>query len=178
MTPPVVALNRYLKFNRPRQGDAVLLGQLNPEPRRLPLRLIRSPAAQAGFPSPAADYIEEVLDLNDLLVRNPPSTYLVRIASESMIDERIFPGDYAVVDRSEIAVPGKIVVAVVDGDFYIKLLGIFDGRPALLSRNAAKADQYRPIFLDSAHDYEIFGCVTGTIRKVGSGSASGPGRRQ
>ena len=73
-----------------------------------------------GFPSPADDYIEGELDLNRLLVENPPATFFVRVAGDSMIGAGIHHNDILVVDRSLEPVPGKVVIAVVDGELTVK----------------------------------------------------------
>lgn len=133
-------------------------------PRPLPLPLLDVPRIQAGFPSPAADYIEEVLDLNDLLVRNPPATFYVRVQGDSMHDALIFDGDILAVDRSIDPIPGRIVVAAVDGDLLVKRLNKIAGRLALCSANTARPD-YTPIYLDRATDSTVWGVVTGSVRK-------------
>ena len=69
----------------------------------------------AGFPSPADDYIDRMLDLNELLINNPSATFFVRVAGESMVGAGINDGDILVVDRSLDPQNGKIIVAVVDG---------------------------------------------------------------
>jgi DNA polymerase V len=166
MSEVVAFLDQYRRPPRQPAALAEHVGRVSARPRRTLLKVFEAPAAQAGFPSPAADYVEEVLDLNDLLVRNPPSTFLVRIAGDSMIGAGIFPRDYATVDRSITPVPGKIVVAVVNGDFYIKRLGSVNGRPALLSENNERTSELKPIFLDTGQEYEIFGVVTGVIHKL------------
>lgn len=134
------------------------------QPRLMPRPLLVSPRIQAGFPSPAADYIEEVLDLNDLLVRNPPATFYVRVQGDSMVDALIFDGDILVVDRSLDATPGRIVVAAADGDLLVKRLRKIRGRLALCSENAARPD-YRPVYLDRTQDSTVWGVVTGLVRK-------------
>lgn len=142
------------------------LHQLPDDPERLFLPFVLSPGMQAGFPSPAADYVEEPLDLHELLVSNPPATFYTRVCGESLVDLGIMDRDIAVVDRSKDALPGRVIVAVADGDFYIKVLGYIHGRPALLSRNEADNASYPPIYLDQVQDYEIFGVVTGVVRKL------------
>jgi DNA polymerase V len=66
----------------------------------LALRWIESPCPQAGFPSPAADYIETTLDLHEYLILNPVATFYLRVQGDSMIDAHIHEGDILVVDRS------------------------------------------------------------------------------
>jgi len=95
----------------------------------LPFYLHRIPA---GFPSPADDYLETGLDLNGLLVRNPAATFMVRVSGDSMIGVGIHDGDILVVDRSETAAHGKIVVAALDGEMTVKRLHLKGGRCRLV----------------------------------------------
>ena len=77
-------------------------------PAAAPLFLAR---ISAGFPSPADDYVERALDLNAHLVRNPAATFMVRVSGDSMTGAGILDGDILVVDRSEEATPGRIVLS-------------------------------------------------------------------
>lgn len=132
---------------------------------RVELPLILSPRPQAGFPSPAADYVEERVDLNEYLIRNAPATFCARIKGDSMRDEYLREGDVVMVDRSISPRPGMIVVAVYDGDIYIKVLDKVDGRLALCSRNESRALEYPPLYLDESQEHTIWGVVTGAVRK-------------
>lgn len=76
----------------------------------------------AGFPSPAGDFMEGKLDLNDYLIKNPPATFFVRVTGDSMIGAGIHPDDLLVVDRSIDPKSRKIVIAVVDGELTVKRL--------------------------------------------------------
>ncbi|MCJ7602937.1 MAG: LexA family transcriptional regulator, partial [Desulfobulbaceae bacterium] len=69
----------------------------------------------AGFPSPADDYIDRLLDLNDLLIKNPPATFFVKVAGDSMTGAGIYDGCILIVDRSIEATNGRIVIAAVNG---------------------------------------------------------------
>ena len=144
---------------------------------KLVTRFVVAPAVQAGFPSPAADYLEEGLDFNVLLVRNPPATFSFRAEGDSLKDLGIFDGDVVVVDRSVPVVRGQVVVGSVDGDFYVKVYGKVGGRMALVSANETRAADYPPIFLDQCDDYQIFGCVTGIVRTFGPAAPFRTGRR-
>ena len=84
------------------------------EPAARELRLL-SHRISAGFPSPATDYVEEGLDLNDYLVRNKPATFLFTVKGDSMIGASIEEGDKVIVDRALAPKHDDIVVAVVDG---------------------------------------------------------------
>jgi len=89
--------------------------------KRLELPLFTCPVA-AGFPSPAEDWIEQTLDLNDLLIKNPPATFLLRVSGDSMTEAGIVDGSILIVDRSISPKSGMIVVASVDGDLTVKRL--------------------------------------------------------
>lgn len=127
-------------------------------PARAPLPLYLE-AVPAGFPSPAQDYIEKTLDLNELCVPHPATTYYVRASGDSMRDVGIFSGDILVVDNSLSANHGDIVIAIVNGEFTVKELAL---RPkfALLAKNPL----YPSIRLDSEAQVEVFGVVTHSIR--------------
>lgn len=124
---------------------------------RFPIRLYETPVA-AGFPSPAESWIERTLDLNDLCIRNPDSSYFVRVRGDSMIEAGIAEGDYLVIDRALPAVHNTIVVARVANELTVKRL---EERPVprLVPANPA----YRPIETEGL-DVELIGVATFTIR--------------
>lgn len=119
-------------------------------------------AIEAGFPSPADDYIEGRLDLNQHLIKHPAATFFVKVSGHSMIDAGIFPEDILIVDRSLEAVDKKIVIAVVNGELTVKRLRIRSGRPVLEPEN----DQYASIEITPDMAFEIWGVVTSVIHKV------------
>lgn len=133
---------------------------------RLKIPFFESPRPQAGFPSPAADYIEERIDLNELLIRNPPATFCVRIKGDSMIDIGLLDGDLVTVDRSIDPRPGKIVVAAYDGSIFVKKLRKIGGRLALCSENQKQQADYPPMFFDQSQDHTVWGVVTGVVRTL------------
>lgn len=114
----------------------------------------------AGFPSPAQDYVEQQLDLNQLCVKRPAATYFVRVAGNSMVDAGIYPDDLLVVDRSITAQDGDVVIANLNGEFTVKVLAYHPLR--LEPRNK----QYNPILINESDDFEIFGVVTNVIRSM------------
>lgn len=116
----------------------------------------------AGFPSPADDYVETALDLNEYLVNNPAATFMVRVTGDSMIEAGIHDGDVLVVDRSRDPAPGKIVVAVLDGELTVKRLQERDGKPVLVPENPA----YRPIVVERGQELFVWGVVSGVVRRV------------
>lgn len=125
-----------------------------------PLSLYASQPA-AGFPAPGDDMVEKALDVNDLLVKNPSSTFFVRVKGDSMEGAGIFSGDVLVVDRSVDAVVGKIVVAAINGELVVKRIGRQDGALVLLSENTA----YAPIVVGESEDCYVWGVVTGSARQ-------------
>ena len=86
---------------------------------KMPIPLAEQ-SVKAGFPSPAQDYMEGEIDLNDILVRHREATFYVRISGDSMQDAGILDGDLAVVDRQIEPSNGNFVIAFVDGEFTIK----------------------------------------------------------
>lgn len=113
--------------------DAVFTLPAHPSSLQIPLF---ADACQAGFPSPAGDYVEQELDLNTLCIRHPSATYFLRASGESMKDLGLYDGDILVVDRAETAVDGDVVIAEVDGGFTVKRLRLRP-RPALEPMNPA-----------------------------------------
>ena len=83
-----------------------------------------SSLVRAGFPSPADDYLDRPLDLNEHLIRRPASTYFARAQGKSMIRYGIFDGDLLVVDRSLEAKSGHIIVAAIEGELTCKVLDL------------------------------------------------------
>ena len=138
-----------------------------PYPRlRVPVPLYGSQVC-AGFPSPADDHVEEVIDLNELLVRNPPATFYIRAVGLSMIRVGIMDGDILVVDRSEDAFHGDIVVACLDGEFNVKTLrveGFGDTRRVWL---VPENDDFRPVEIESERDFKVWGVVRGKVALFG-----------
>ncbi|MDP5031430.1 MAG: translesion error-prone DNA polymerase V autoproteolytic subunit [Paraglaciecola sp.] len=115
----------------------------------------------AGFPSPAQDYVEQTLDLNELCIRHPAATFLVRVSGDSMKDKGILDGDVLVVDRSVNAVHGSIIIAALNREFTVKELCL---KPVkrLLPHNKA----YQPIPLTEQDEFEVFGVVVSVVRKM------------
>lgn len=117
----------------------------------------------AGFPSPADDYVETQLDLNELIIKHPSATFFVKVNGNSMQEAGIFSGDILVVDRSISPSHGKIVVAVLDGEFTVKRLWIEKGGRILLTpENAA----YKPIEIKPGSQFQVWGVVTYVIHKA------------
>lgn len=117
----------------------------------------------AGFPSPAEDYIETQLDLNQHLIERPAATYFVRVTGESMTGAGIHPGDLLVVDRAEAVSSGRVVVAAIDGELLVKRFVRSNGRVIL----KAEHEGYPPIELDEGDetDLVIWGVVQAVIHR-------------
>jgi DNA polymerase V len=116
----------------------------------------------AGFPSPADDYIEKTLDLNDLLIQKPAATFFVRAEGESMLGAGIHPNDILVVDRSIDPVVGKIVICALNGELTVKRLNSVGDKIILGAENPAYAD----IIVQKDIDLIIWGVVTNVIHPV------------
>ncbi|MCL6417737.1 translesion error-prone DNA polymerase V autoproteolytic subunit [Aestuariirhabdus sp. Z084] len=122
---------------------------------RLPLYLSR---VSAGFPSPADDYVDKGLDLNEYLITHPAATFFTVVSGESMEGEGIFDGDILVVNRALEAVDGDVVVAVINGELSCKLLDTKKRR--LLSSHP----DYPPIPVFEGAELVIEGVVPFSIR--------------
>ncbi len=116
----------------------------------------------AGFPSPADDFVEDRLDLNELLIQHQEATYFLRVAGDSMVGAGIHPGDLLVVDRSIHAQDGHVVVAEVNGELTVKRLRQVAGVPELHPENPA----YPVIRFQEGEDLRIWGVVTSAVHRV------------
>ncbi len=114
----------------------------------------------AGFPAPGDDLVENPLDLNDLLIDNPTSTFFVKVEGDSMEGAKIFSGDILVVDRSVEPISGLIVVAAVYGEMVVKRLDVSVNGSFLKSEK----EGYEPIVLTDNDDCFIWGVVVGSVR--------------
>ncbi|QJW92475.1 translesion error-prone DNA polymerase V autoproteolytic subunit (plasmid) [Spirosoma taeanense] len=147
---------------------------LDPHDRILPEHIVKATAStrylipffsyyvQAGFPSPAENYIERVCDLNDLCISNAEATYFVQVASDSMIGDRIDRGDVLVVDCSREAIDHKIVVAWLNGDLCVKRIHYVNKMIVLLSSN----QKYDPIYVHEGDEFRLLGVVTFVIQRL------------
>ena len=128
----------------------------NPEKLKIPLF---GDSISAGFPSPADDYTEENIDLNEHLISNPFSTFFLRVKGESMINAGIKDNDLVIVDKSLIAKPGNIIIAMIDGEFTIKRLSIKNNELYLKAEN----NNYPNFILENHSDVQIWGVVIYSI---------------
>lgn len=115
----------------------------------------------AGFPSPAEQYLEPPLDLNELLVKRPAATYFVRVEGDSMSGAGISDGDLLVVDRSLRPANGDVIIASVDGDFTVKTYHRDKDGIRLEPANSA----YPTIRISAGQELDYFGKVTACIHR-------------
>ncbi len=116
-------------------------------------------SVSAGFPSPADDYTEENIDLNEHLISNPFSTFFLRVKGDSMINAGIKDKDLIIVDKSLIAKPGNIVIAMIDGEFTMKRLSIKNDELYLKAEN----NNYPDFRFKNHIDVQIWGVVIYSI---------------
>jgi len=126
---------------------------------RLPLFLA---PVSAGDPQSAEDYIEQKLDIGRYLIRNPSTTFLVRVTGDSMIGAGIHSGDMLVVDRSIEPSDGRIVIAVIDGELTVKRLRRRGRKIMLMPENP----NYEPVTFRSDADIPVWGVVTSVIHSL------------
>lgn len=119
-------------------------------------------SVSAGFPSPADDYIEGKLDLNDYLIRNPSSTFYVRVTGDSMIHAGIHSGDLLIVDRSITPKNNNIVIAVINGELLVKRIRIEKNKIQLVAENP----KFKSININKEMNFEVWGVVTNVIHSL------------
>lgn len=156
--------NKYGEPTQPVRLPVSLVGSVmafvEHEGYQLPIYSSKVPA---GFPSPADDFIEGALDLNQHLIKHPAATFIVRASGKSMINAGIHDNDILIVDRSIKPAPGKIVIAAVDGQLTVKRLHkTKDGKLLLMPENP----DFHPIELKEGNDMVIWGVVTNVIHAV------------
>ena len=137
----------------------------------MPFKLVDNDAApvrfydvgiSAGFPSPAQDYEEPRLHLNDLLIKRPEKTFIAKASGDSMIGADINDGDMLVVDRGLTNYKDKVVIACVNGEFTVKRYKIERGRPVLKPQNP----KYSDIHFTEYDEITVWGVVTSVIHPV------------
>ncbi|MBU0728204.1 MAG: translesion error-prone DNA polymerase V autoproteolytic subunit [Proteobacteria bacterium] len=132
------------------------------DPKTRVMRPLFSTGVSAGFPSPAEDYIDRHLDLNERLIDNPAATFFVRVAGDSMIGAGINHDDIVIVDRSLEPASGRIVIAVLNGELAVKRLVIQGDSCRLVSENP----EYPPLEISPETPLEIWGVATYAIHKL------------
>lgn len=124
--------------------------------------LIKEAEVHAGFPCPVDDaYKAQPIDLNEVLVKNPPSTYILKVKGDSMIEEGIDEGDLLVVDRSQFPTETSIAVVILDGEFALKRIVQREGQVLLYSGNK----NYPPIPVQNPEDLRVWGVVRWVLKK-------------
>jgi DNA polymerase V len=116
----------------------------------------------AGFPSPAEDFMEKRLDLNEYLIKNQAATFLIKVRGNSMINAGIFDGDLLVIDRSVEPADSKIVLGVLNGEFTVKRINK-KGKKLFL---APENEDFKSIEITEEMDFQIWGTVTYSIHKT------------
>ena len=134
------------------------MDSFNSTTKRFKIPLLND-SVSAGFPSPADDYTEENIDLNEHLISNPSSTFFLRVKGDSMINAGIKDKDLIIVDKSLIAKPGNIVIAMIDGEFTIKRLSIKNDELYLKAEN----NNYPDFRFKNHIDVQIWGVVIYSI---------------
>src|SRR2546428_11185371 len=129
------------------------------------VRFLAGPV-HAGFPSPADDWREKRLDVNDLVVPHPISTYYMRVVGDSMNGACIADQDIVVVDRAITATHNKIVVARLGEDFTLKRLQVIKGSKRIFLK--PENPKYQLTEVTHREDFEIWGCVTWVVHKLNS----------
>ncbi len=125
----------------------------------LPLATV---SVSAGFPSPADDFIDTNLDLNEHLVRHPAATFFVRVSGDLMKEAGIFDKDILIVDRSLEYQNGTIIIAVLNGELVVKRLKIKEKRIFLQQENGTYSD----VEVTNDEDFRIWGVVTSVIHTI------------
>jgi DNA polymerase V len=116
----------------------------------------------AGFPSPADDFVDRSLDLNEFLIKHPSATFFVRVDGTSMLGSGIHPGDILIVDRALEPYDNSIVIAVLNGEFTVKRFRRELTRCYLLPENP----DFEPIKIGGDMQLEVWGVVTSVIHKI------------
>ena len=131
-------------------------------PHRPPVLIpIDGVKVSAGFPSPAADYEEQRLNVTDYLCPNPASTFFFPVQGDSMQGAEIFDGDILVVDRSIKPSHGHIVIAFVNGERLVKRLHHRYGRVILQAENPS----YPPLEISEGTELVVWGVVTAKFKR-------------
>ena len=121
-------------------------------------------AVECGFPSPARDFTEGTIDLNEELIPRPNSTFIVRARGDSMIGSGIYPGDLRIVDRSLSPRHGSVIIAVLDGELSVKSLKLENDQVTLSSSNP----NYSDVIVSEEMDFTIWGVCTNVVHSLTS----------
>jgi len=129
--------------------------------KKVELPLYEFPVS-AGFPSPADDYVDKHIDLNEYIIKHPAATFFVRVKGNSMQDSGISDGDLIVVDRALVPNNNTIVVAFLDGEFTLKRVKVKERELYLVPENSS----YEPIKVTEDMDFQVWGVVTYCIKEI------------
>ncbi|MGB2128570.1 MAG: LexA family protein [Flavicella sp.] len=127
----------------------------------LPLSVVEN-GISAGFPSPADDFLDNKIDLNKELIKNPSTTFYGRVKGDSMIGAGLDDGDLLVIDKSLEPRDNRIAVCFIDGEFTVKRIQVAADCIWLLAEN----DKYAPIKVTQDNDFLIWGIVINVIKNV------------
>ena len=119
-------------------------------------------AVQCGFPSPADDFLDLDINLNDYLVKHKSATFCVKVNGSSMDGVGIHSGDVLIVDRAESVQNNSIVLAVIDNEFTVKSIKKNAGKLYLNPAN----DNYKPIEITEDMNFHVWGVVTFVIHAL------------
>jgi repressor LexA len=119
-------------------------------------------SVKTGFPSPADDYANESIDLNELFNHSPTASFVAQSSGDSMEDAGIFEGDYLSIRRDLAPKNGNIVIARVDTEFTCKYYKKTGNTVTLFPAN----EKYTPIHITNEMDFEVWGVVVGVVRKL------------
>ena len=129
--------------------------------KKIKLPLYEFPVS-AGFPSPADDYIDKHIDLNEYVIKHPSATFFVRVKGNSMENSGITDGDLVVVDRALVPSDNTIVVALLDGEFTLKRVKVKERELYLVPENPS----YESIKITEDMDFQVWGVVTYCIKEI------------
>ena len=132
-------------------------GRLIPGSISAPLKVLGT--VEAGFPSPAEEELTDSLSLDDFLIQNQTSTFLLKVSGDSMIEAGILPGDMVIVNKGQTPKSGDIVIAEVDGEWTMKYLKKRGDDVTLLPANS----RFKPI--RPKNELKVGGVVTAVVRK-------------
>ena len=120
-----------------------------------------SKGISAGFPSPATDFLDDTIDLNKYLIKNPSSTFIAFVSGVSMADAGIADKDILIIDKSIEPADGKIAVCIIDSEFVLKRLKVNNEGIWLMPANK----NFKETLINEYNDFEIWGIVTHSIQK-------------
>jgi len=156
----VNALVREGQLEKDPKGRIKIIDLKEPESAKIePLMLPLFGPISAGFAAPVEEQAEEMVALENYIVRKPSSTFLLRVKGDSMVEAGIYEGDLVVVERDVEPKVGNIVVGVLDGEFTLKTLKRGKGKYYLQAENPEYPDMY------ALEELEAAGVVRGVVRK-------------